>query len=129
MTGRIGKNKPATFNREEAVADVDGNAPCTCSAARQTRPKLVQTRATHSRVLPEIPNAPNHRRPISHLGTLRAHRAFIRWKEQNMDTEVHRTTDEARAGSTPHIVRYVLSISLTLAVIVLGIILLWGFRP
>lgn len=46
-----------------------------------------------------------------------------------MDTEVHKTTDEARAGSTPHIVRYVLSISLVLAAVVMAIILLWGFQP
>jgi hypothetical protein len=46
-----------------------------------------------------------------------------------MEEEVHKTTDEARAGSTPHIVRYVLSISLILAVIAMAVILLVGFRP
>ena len=30
--------------------------------------------------------------------------------------EIHITTEEARAGSTPHIVRYVLGISLFLAI-------------
>ncbi len=33
------------------------------------------------------------------------------------DQEQHIATDKARAGSTPHIVRYVLGISLTLAII------------
>lgn len=33
--------------------------------------------------------------------------------------EVHVDTDEARGGSTPHIVRYVLIISLVLAIVVL----------
>lgn len=33
------------------------------------------------------------------------------------DPEIHIPTERARAGSTPHIVRYVLGISLTLAVI------------
>jgi hypothetical protein len=37
--------------------------------------------------------------------------------------EIHITTEEARAGSTPHIVRYVLGISLTLAII--GLSLVW----
>jgi hypothetical protein len=45
-----------------------------------------------------------------------------------MDTEIHKNTDDARAGSTPHIVRYVLSISLLLAVIVMALILVWGFE-
>ena len=36
--------------------------------------------------------------------------------------EVHVTTDEARSGSTPHIVRYVLGISLVLAVVALSLI-------
>jgi hypothetical protein len=34
--------------------------------------------------------------------------------------EVHVTTDEARGASTPHIVRYVLLISLVLAIIALS---------
>ncbi|HEY1125902.1 MAG TPA: hypothetical protein VGE65_09730 [Sphingobium sp.] len=33
-----------------------------------------------------------------------------------MDPEIHKSTDDARAGSTPHIVRYVLGISLLLAI-------------
>lgn len=37
--------------------------------------------------------------------------------------EIHITTEEARAGSTPHIVRYVLGISLTLTII--GLSLVW----
>ncbi|MBU0557649.1 MAG: hypothetical protein KKD64_09435 [Alphaproteobacteria bacterium] len=43
-----------------------------------------------------------------------------------MDEEVHKNTEEARSGSTPHIVRYVLSISLVLAVVVMGFVLFWG---
>ena len=34
-----------------------------------------------------------------------------------MEEEVHKSTDDARAGSTPHIVRYVLTVSLTLALL------------
>ncbi len=34
--------------------------------------------------------------------------------------EVHVDTDEARGGSTPHVVRWVLAISLTLAVIAMS---------
>jgi hypothetical protein len=37
--------------------------------------------------------------------------------------ETHVTTEEARAGSTPHIVRYVLGISLFLSIV--GLILVW----
>ncbi|WP_313805705.1 hypothetical protein [Sphingobium sp.] len=40
--------------------------------------------------------------------------------------ERHIATEEARAGSTPHIVRYVLGVSLTLAIIVM-IVILWGY--
>jgi hypothetical protein len=36
----------------------------------------------------------------------------------------HIATDKARAGSTPHVVRYVLTISMTLAV--LGLLLVWA---
>ena len=43
-----------------------------------------------------------------------------------MEREVHKTKDDARAGSTPHIVRYVLGISLVLALIVMVVLLLWG---
>lgn len=39
--------------------------------------------------------------------------------------EVHIETDAARAGETPHIVRYVLGFSLTGAVIALGLV--WYF--
>lgn len=38
----------------------------------------------------------------------------------------HRSPDEARAGTTPHITRYVLAIGLTLVVIVLGLVFIWG---
>jgi hypothetical protein len=40
--------------------------------------------------------------------------------------EVHIETDEARGGSTPHIVRYVLVISLVLAVAALSLIWITG---
>ena len=43
-----------------------------------------------------------------------------------MDTEIHKNTDDARAGSTPHVVRYVLTISLVLAVLAMVVVLLWG---
>ncbi len=41
-----------------------------------------------------------------------------------MAEEQHISTDEARAGGTPHIVRYVLSISLALAVLAMAVLLL-----
>jgi hypothetical protein len=37
--------------------------------------------------------------------------------------ETHVTTEEARAGSTPHIVRYILGISLFLSIA--GLFLVW----
>jgi len=40
--------------------------------------------------------------------------------------EVDVTTEEARAGSTPHIVRYVLIISLVLAIVALSIVWITG---
>ncbi len=40
--------------------------------------------------------------------------------------EVHVETDEARGGSTPHIVRYVLAISLFLAIAALSLIWITG---
>ncbi|GGB95139.1 hypothetical protein GCM10011494_12000 [Novosphingobium endophyticum] len=39
---------------------------------------------------------------------------------QRIGEEVHVDTDEARAGSTPHIVRYVLLVSLALAIIAMS---------
>lgn len=41
-----------------------------------------------------------------------------------VDHEQHITTDNARGGSAEHVVRYVLAISLALAVIVM-LLLLW----
>lgn len=38
------------------------------------------------------------------------------------DQETHIRTDRARAGSTPHIVRYVLAISLALAILAMIIV-------
>ena len=40
--------------------------------------------------------------------------------------EVHETTDEARAGSTPNLVRWVLAISLLGAIVLLSIIWMTG---
>jgi hypothetical protein len=42
------------------------------------------------------------------------------------DHEIHVATEKARAGSTPHIVRYVLAISLALVVIAMAAIVLSG---
>jgi hypothetical protein len=42
------------------------------------------------------------------------------------DTETHIDTERARSGSTPHIVRYVLAVSLFLAII--GMIFVVGVR-
>ncbi len=39
------------------------------------------------------------------------------------DEEVHRTDTEARAGSSPHIVRYILAISLALVILAFVVIL------
>lgn len=40
--------------------------------------------------------------------------------------EVHVTTDEARGGNTPHIVRYILLISVVLAIVALSAIWMTG---
>jgi hypothetical protein len=42
------------------------------------------------------------------------------------NTEIHVERDEARAGSTPGIVRYVLAISLVLVVIAFAVIVMTG---
>ncbi|MBN8820029.1 MAG: hypothetical protein J0I80_15055 [Sphingomonas sp.] len=43
-----------------------------------------------------------------------------------MQQEIHKSGEDARAGSTPHIVRYVLSVSLALAVLAMLVLLYWG---
>ena len=43
-----------------------------------------------------------------------------------MEPQMHRSTDKTRAGSTPHIVRYVLIISTAVAAIAMTLVLLWG---
>jgi len=43
-----------------------------------------------------------------------------------MDQEIHKSTDDARAGATPHIVRYVLTVSLMLALLAMIVLFLWG---
>ena len=40
------------------------------------------------------------------------------------EEEVHRTETQARAGTTPHIVRYILAISLALVILAYIVILL-----
>jgi hypothetical protein len=40
--------------------------------------------------------------------------------------EVHVSTEEARGGNTPHIVRYVLAISLVLAILALSAVWMTG---
>ncbi len=45
---------------------------------------------------------------------------------QRVGDEVHIDSNEARSGSTPHIVRYVLMISLVLAVLALSAIWITG---
>jgi hypothetical protein len=41
----------------------------------------------------------------------------------NQNDKVEVTTDEARAGSTPHMTRYILGISLVLIVVIFAILL------
>jgi hypothetical protein len=45
---------------------------------------------------------------------------------ERLGEEVHVTTDEARGADTPHIVRYVLLISIVLAIIALSAIWMTG---
>lgn len=45
---------------------------------------------------------------------------------ERQGNEVHIQTDEARGGSTPHIVRYVLVISLLLVIVALSAIWMTG---
>jgi hypothetical protein len=42
------------------------------------------------------------------------------------EPEIHVATENARAGETPHIVRYVLGISIVLVIV--GMILVLGFK-
>ena len=44
----------------------------------------------------------------------------------NDNEHVEVTTDEARAGATPGMTRYILGASLVLIVIVFAVLLLWG---
>jgi hypothetical protein len=39
------------------------------------------------------------------------------------DPQTHLSTDEARAGSTPHMTRYILGVSLVLIIVVMAFIL------
>ena len=51
---------------------------------------------------------------------------LMRGKEWRMDQEIHKSADDARAGTTPHIVRYVLTVSLMLALLAMVVLFLWG---
>jgi hypothetical protein len=44
----------------------------------------------------------------------------------NPDPEIHRNAQEARGGTMPHVVRYVLGLSLVLAVLAMLFLLVWG---
>lgn len=48
-------------------------------------------------------------------------------EQENGETVTHLSTDEARGGTTAHNVRYVLAISLILAVILLAIVVAAGY--
>ncbi len=45
------------------------------------------------------------------------------------DEEIHVSTEEARGGSTPHILRYMLAISMTLAIVALSAIWISAALP
>jgi len=45
---------------------------------------------------------------------------------QKIGDEVHVDTDEARSGETPHIVRYILVISLVMAIVAMSVIWITG---
>jgi hypothetical protein len=42
----------------------------------------------------------------------------------DQDNQTHVSTEEARAGSTPHMTRYILGISMVLIIIIMAFILL-----
>ncbi len=44
----------------------------------------------------------------------------------NDNEQVHVSTEEARAGATPGMTRYILGASLVLIIIVFAVLLLWG---
>lgn len=48
-------------------------------------------------------------------------------EHQDGETETHVTTEEVRSGASTHVTRYVLAISLTLAIIALLIVMFGGF--
>lgn len=45
---------------------------------------------------------------------------------ENRSGEVHVTTNEARGGSTPHVVRWILGISLLAAIVLLSLVWMTG---
>ena len=44
----------------------------------------------------------------------------------NDNEQVHVSTDEARAGATPGVTRYVLGASLLIIIVIFALVLLWG---
>jgi predicted secreted protein len=59
-------------------------------------------------------------------GTLTFLARFAGERSRRMEQEIHKSGEDARAGSTPHIVRYVLSVSLLLAIFAMLFLLIWG---
>jgi hypothetical protein len=59
-------------------------------------------------------------KPVSR--TIAQHRTLV-MDEQHPEPQ-HIATDKARAGTTPHVVRYILAISLVLAIVAMMVI--WG---
>lgn len=45
---------------------------------------------------------------------------------ENRSGQVHTSTDEARSGSTPHVVRWILGISLLAAIVLLSLVWMTG---
>ncbi|MBB5686054.1 hypothetical protein [Sphingobium boeckii] len=41
------------------------------------------------------------------------------------DEEIHISTEDARAGATPHMTRYILGVSLVAVIVIFAIILAW----
>ncbi len=44
----------------------------------------------------------------------------------NDNEQVHVSTEEARAGATPGVTRYVLGASLVIIIVIFALVLLWG---
>ena len=44
------------------------------------------------------------------------------------EEKIEVSTDEARAGTTPHVVRYVLAISMALVIVLFAVLLFYSYR-